>query len=49
MNSAVVDPTGTDVPSTMEFYNNLPNSTEAFSVTWSDAEDYYSFYNVVAA
>lgn len=49
MNSAIVDPTGKDVPSTLEFFNNLPNATEAFKVTWSDADGYYSFYDDVAA
>lgn len=49
MNSAVVNTSGTDIPTTLEFYNNLPDVKTAFNVTWSDQEDYYSFYDDVAA
>jgi len=49
INSAVINATGTDVPSPLEFYNNLPDVADSFSVTWSDTNDYYSFYDEVAA
>jgi hypothetical protein len=50
MNTQVVNATGTDVPAPLEFYDNLPNVQDSFSVTWSDDQaDYYSFYDVIAA
>jgi|DEB19_MinimDraft_2_1074335.scaffolds.fasta_scaffold401312_1 hypothetical protein len=50
MNTQVVNSTGTDVPTPLEFYNNLPNVQDSFSVTWNDDQaGYYSFYDVIAA
>ena len=50
MNSQVVNATGIDVPTPLEFYNNLPDVADSFSVTWSDSyNDYYSFYDEIAA
>lgn len=50
MNTQVVNATGADVPAPLEFYDNLPNVQDSFSVTWSDDQaDYYSFYDIIAA
>jgi len=49
MNTDVVNATGTDIPSPLEFYNNLPDVDNSFSVTWSNQSDYYSFYDEIAA